>query len=88
MSLVLQWVDPSSGEANSVSCTTASTVPSGAHDVRPRPGAISPTPSTPSASKHLRQERIESFVVSHRRATSLLASPSAASSTAEACTTF
>jgi hypothetical protein len=45
---VVQCVEPSSGDSKRVSWTTAATVPSGSQDLRPRPGAIRPTPSTPS----------------------------------------
>ena len=45
---VVQCVDPSSGGSSSVvTRTTSATVPSGSHDLRPRPGAIRPTPPTP-----------------------------------------
>jgi len=44
-----QCVDVSSGVSSSVTRTTSATVPSGNHDLRPRPLAITPTPSTPVA---------------------------------------
>lgn len=58
-------------------------IPSGSHERRPLPLAILPT-----ASKRRRQERTESFVVWQSRATSFVATPSAASSIARACTTM
>ena len=63
-------------------------VPSGSHDRRPRLAAIRPTPSTPRSAKRRRRARTESPVVPHRRATSLVATPSATSSSARACITI
>jgi len=48
--------------------------------LRPRPGAITPTPSTPVSAKRARQRRTAFGVVPHRRAISLFPTPSAASS--------
>jgi len=67
---VLQCIDPSSGSVFMVSATTSATVPSGSHDVRPRPGAITPIPSTPSFSKRRRHWRTEFDATPTRRATS------------------
>ena len=60
-----------------VSRTTVATVPSGSHDLRPRPLAISPTPSTPLSSKRRRHRRTVSASAPERLATSSLATPSA-----------
>src|ERR1019366_2715298 len=49
---VLQCVDPSSGDSSSVTRTTSATVPAGSHELRPRPLAMRPTPSTPSSLSH------------------------------------
>ena len=85
---VVQCVDVSSGRSSRVTRTTSATVVSASHDRRPRPGAIRPTPSTPSDAKRRRHARTLSLVVPHRRATSLVATPSAANSNALACTTL
>jgi hypothetical protein len=63
--------------------TISAAVPSGSHDLRPRPGATRPIPSGPSASNRRRQARTLSSVVRHR-ATSFVATPSAASNNARA----
>ena len=55
--------------------------------LRPRPGAIEPTASSPPASNLARHRRTVSGVVEHSRAIASLATPSAASSNAEDCTT-
>jgi hypothetical protein len=52
---VVHCVEPSSGSSCRVSWITASTVPGGSHDLRPRPSAILPTPSTPLSAKRFRQ---------------------------------
>ena len=83
----VQCVEVSSGVSSRVTRTTSATVPSGSHDRRPRPAATRPTPSTPPRSKRRRHARTESSVVWHRRATSLVATPSAANNNALACTT-
>jgi hypothetical protein len=70
ISLVVQWVEPSSGVAWRVSSTTAATVPSGNQDFRPRPGAILPSPSTPSSAKRVRHVRTELALTPTRRAIS------------------
>ena len=62
--------------------TTSATVPSGSHDVRPRPLAMVPTPATPWSSKRRRQRRTVSASTSQRRAISSFATPSAAHSNA------
>jgi hypothetical protein len=52
--LELHCVEPSSGSSFMVTGTTSATVPSGSQDLRPRPGAMTPIPSTPSAAKRRR----------------------------------
>jgi hypothetical protein len=81
-------VEPSGGVVVLVSRTTSATVPSGSHDVRPRPLAMVPTPATPWSSKRRRQRRTASASTSQRRAISSLAMPSAAHSNALAWRTL
>lgn len=54
-------------------------------DFRPRPGAITPTASTPDASNRRRQRRTVSESTRHLRAISSLATPSPAHNKALAC---
>lgn len=56
--------------------------------LRPRPAAIDPTAEVPPASNLVRHRRTVSAVVAHRRAISLFATPSAANSNPDACTTW
>ncbi len=88
INLVVQCVEPSSGLACNVSFTTASTVPSGSHDLRPRPAAITPTPSTPASAKRARHRRTVLGVVAHRRAISSFATPALANNKPLAWTTL
>jgi len=80
-------VEPSSGTVRNVSSTIASMTDWAISGLRPRPGAIVPTASTPPASNFARQRRTVSGVVAHSRAISLFATPSAASNNPDACTT-
>ena len=84
---VVQCVEVSSGVSSSVTRTTSATVPSGNHDRRPRPLAITPTPATPSSLNRLRHRRTASESTPQRRAISSLATPSAAHNSALAWTT-
>ena len=77
--LVVQCVEPSSGRSWHVTLTTSATVPSVRTGFRPRPFAITPTPSTPFSTKRFRQRRTASGSTPQRRAISSLATPSAAS---------
>jgi hypothetical protein len=54
------WVEPSAGLSCWVSLSTSATVPAGNQDLRPRPLAITPTPSTPVSEKRARQRRTAS----------------------------
>src|SRR5450631_3715838 len=83
-----QCVDSSGAVSCWVTRTISATVPSGNHDLRPRPLAIRPTPSTPSAANRRRHARTLTSVVAHRRATSFVPTPSAANNNALACTTL
>jgi hypothetical protein len=71
-----------------VTRTTSATVPSGSHDLRPRPGATNPTPATPISENRFRQAITVSLVTPERRAFSRLETPSAAISNDRAWTTF
>ena len=84
---VVQCVEVSSGVSSIVSRTTSATVPSGNHDLRPRPLAIQPTPFTPRSAKRARHRRTVSASTPLRRAISSLATPSAAHNNARDWTT-
>ena len=85
---VVQCVEVSSGASWQVTRTISATVPSGKAGLRPRPFAITPTPSAPLSANRARHRRTVSESTSHRRAISWLAKPCAAHSNALACTTF
>src|ERR1035437_1795832 len=84
---VVQCVEVSSGDSWQVTRTISATVPSGRAGLRPRPFAITPTPSAPLSANRARHRRTESESTSHRRAISWLAKPWAAHNKAFACTT-
>ena len=81
-----QSVAPSSG-TSPFAGDTWSTAPAGDDDCRPRRGAVAPTQLVPLSRKRLRHVRTECDATPKRRATSQLVAPSAASSSAVACTT-
>ena len=60
--LVVQCVPPSVGLSWQVTRTISATVPSVSGDLRPRPLAIFPTPSTPCSAKRVRHRRTASGV--------------------------
>jgi len=84
---VVQWVEVSSGASWQVTRTISATVPLGKAGLRPRPFAITPTPSAPFSANRARHRRTVSESTSHRRAISWLARPCAAHSKALAWTT-
>jgi hypothetical protein len=67
---------------NSLHQTQGDPVPSGNHDLRPRPAAITPTPPTPRSTNRFRHRRTVSESTAQRRAISSLATPSPAHSNA------
>ena len=85
---VVQCVDPSAGSSCCVIRTTSDTVPGGSEGLRPRPLAMTPTPSTPLSTNRARHRRMASESTLERRAISSLLRPSAAQSSARAWTTL
>ena len=84
---VLHCVEPSAGNSLWVKRSTSSTVPGGNDGLRPRPFAITPTPSTPVTANRFRHRRTASESTPERRAISSFATPSAAHNNAWVGTT-
>jgi hypothetical protein len=68
--LVVQCVEVSGGASSRVTRSTSATVPSGSHDLRPRPSAILPKLSRPFSAKRARHFRMELALTPTRRAIS------------------
>ncbi len=85
---VVQCVEPSAAFSCCVIRTTSDTVPGGNEGLRPRPLAMTPTPSIPFSAKRARHRRMASESTLERRAISSLPRPSAAHNSARAWTTL
>ena len=66
----LRVVEVSGGVSSRVTRSTSATVPSGSHDLRPRPFLIFPSQAMPSMVHRARQARIELALTPTRRAIS------------------
>jgi len=82
-----QHIEPPSGTVCNVSCTIASIVAAGISGLRPRPGAITPTPSTPAARNRSRHAATVFGYVPSSFAVKRTDRPSANANNAFACTT-